>query len=343
MVPRARKVPVALPAAFLAVALVGCGGGGGDGSAAAAAGGASAERSPAHPAPAPPPSESVREEAPAPTATPGAEETSPDAAPRTEPRSPVLERTDRRPPPPAQLRREGDEGERKGSAAAPPDTATAAPDTTGPSEPAPARAREGEAPPALRTDREPPPPPPDFAGKGDVVEIPRGTTLSLLLEETLSTEANRPGDTFTATLVDDLLASDGMVLLPGGVRFRGRVTESRESPAPGEPAVLGIAVESLVLDGVRMPVEATVVHAEPAAESRDSDRETAGKVAAGAAAGAILGRILGRSAKDALKGAVAGALAGTAVALATREGHAVLREGSVIVVRLEEPLRIPER
>jgi hypothetical protein len=167
-----------------------------------------------------------------------------------------------------------------------------------------------------------------------------GTTLSLTLDETLSTETNQAGDAFTATLRDPVYAPDGAVLFPAGATVRGRVTQVQKSGRVGETAMLNLAFEAISFGERSYPLEASVVSANPERVSRQTAGQTAGKVAAGAAAGAILGRVLGRDAKSTVKGAVIGAAAGTAIAMGTADVDAVLKAGSVMVIKVDAPIEV---
>jgi hypothetical protein len=206
----------------------------------------------------------------------------------------------------------------------------------------PVPAGAGQGPPATgsmppeRTDRDPPPferpvPAPDV-----LPVIPAGTELVTRLTASLDTGVNQAGDLFSARVDEDMLAANGMVMVPRGSEIRGRVLEARESTGPDDPAILLLEVEALVVGGVEIPVVARVVDAEVETSVRDSNTRTAAKVATGAAAGAVLGRLLGRDGRSTTAGAVAGVAAGTAVALATRDGQAVMAPGSRLVIRFDE-------
>jgi hypothetical protein len=170
--------------------------------------------------------------------------------------------------------------------------------------------------------------------------VPTGTTMDLALDVELSTETNEPGDQFTATVQQPIHDPDGTLVIPAGASVRGRVTHVQKSGRVGETALLNLAIEAVSWDDSRYPLEATVVQANPERVSRSTTSEQVGKVAAGAAAGAILGRVLGGKNKDAIKGAVVGAAAGTAIALGTADVDAVLKKGSLMVIRTERPLEI---
>ena len=167
-----------------------------------------------------------------------------------------------------------------------------------------------------------------------------GRTLALNAEAEVTTESSLVGDEVTATISEDILGSSGEVLLPIGTRLKGKVVESRESTNADELAVLRVEFQSVTVNGVERPIKATVTEMDVEAQARDSNTRTAAKVGVGAAAGAIVGRILGGDRKDAVKGAVVGGAAGTAAAIATKSGHATLKPGARIVLRLDEALLI---
>ena len=214
------------------------------------------------------------------------------------------------------------------------------------SRPAPARAEEAPPTPAgppaaasvapQRTDVDPPPLDRPVPAEDLPPAIPAGTEVVTRLTASLETGVNQPGDSFTARVDEDLLTAGGMVMIPMGSEIRGRVVEARESSGPDDAAVILLQVDALVVDGVEVPVRATVVDAEVETSVRDSNTRTAAKVAIGAAAGAGRGGTLGRNGRSTAAGAVAGVAAGTAVALATRDGQAVMASGSRIVIRFDQ-------
>jgi hypothetical protein len=170
--------------------------------------------------------------------------------------------------------------------------------------------------------------------------VPAGTSMALTLNQELSTETNRVGDGFTATLSDPIVSADGTVLVPAGATVRGRVTHVAKSDRVGETAVLKLAFEAISFGGRSYPLQATVVEANPQRRTRTTRTEQAAKIAAGAAAGAVLGQVLGRDRESTLKGAAVGAAAGTAIAMGTADVDAVLPAGSRLVIRLDAPIPI---
>lgn len=167
-----------------------------------------------------------------------------------------------------------------------------------------------------------------------------GTHMALTLNETLSTETNRVGDSFTATLQSAVLDGAGNVLIPAGATVRGRLTEVNKSGHVGETGILKLAFEAVSFGGRSYPMAGTVVRANPQRSNRTSASSQVGRAAAGAAAGAILGRVLGKDTKSTLKGAVIGAAAGTAIAMGTADVDVVLPAGSSMDIRLDSPIEI---
>jgi hypothetical protein len=160
--------------------------------------------------------------------------------------------------------------------------------------------------------------------------------MTLVLNETLSTEVNQPGDAFTATLRHPVLDSDGNVVIPAGAVVRGQITQVQKSGRVGETAVMNLAFSSVSFNGKTYPLNASVQQANPERQTRQTTGEQVGKAAAGAAAGAILGRILGKDTKSTVKGAVIGAAAGTAIAMGPADVDAVLPAGSEREIQMLE-------
>ncbi len=178
----------------------------------------------------------------------------------------------------------------------------------------------------------------DLPSVDDVAEevhIPAGTRIPAVMGLTLSTRTHEQGDRFYATVSEEILADDGMVLVPEGTRLEGTITAARRSTDPDEEAVLALAFETLSIDGVTILLDAMITEAELETSQAASGTRSALTVVTGAAAGAVLGRILGGDTRGAIQGAAVGAIGGAGIAITTRDGHAVIREGTRLVVRLE--------
>jgi hypothetical protein len=183
---------------------------------------------------------------------------------------------------------------------------------------------------------EPPPPPPPPPAKQ--VTVTAGTLLPVRLIETVSSDRNHPGDTFTATL-DAPLVIDGFVIAEKGSRAEGRIVESQQAGR-----VKGLASIALELtrfttsDGQHVEIS-TDSFTKMGPESKSTD---AAKIGGGAALGAIIGAIAGGG-KGAAIGAGAGGAAGTGAVLTTRGKAAVLPSETKISFRLNNPVTITEK
>jgi hypothetical protein len=167
-----------------------------------------------------------------------------------------------------------------------------------------------------------------------------GTSMSITLNQTLSTETNLAGDTFTATLQHDVTDASGNVVIPAGAAIRGRLTQVEKSGHIGATGIIKLAFETVSFDGNSYPLDATVVRASPQRRNRTAAAEQAAKIGAGAAAGAVLGRVLGGDTRSTVRGAAVGAAAGTAIAMGTADVDVVLPEGSEMVIRLDSPVEV---
>ncbi|MEX1183372.1 MAG: glycine zipper 2TM domain-containing protein [Gemmatimonadota bacterium] len=202
--------------------------------------------------------------------------------------------------------------------------------------PDPAPAPQPVRPRTPRTEMPAPAPAP----RPRLASVSRGTSMALTMNQTLSTETNRVGDSFTATLQSSITDASGTVLIPAGATVRGRMTQVDKSGHVGETGIIKLAFESVSFGGSSYPLDATVMRAHPERSNRTSTREQVTKVAAGAAAGAVLGRVLGKNTRSTVKGAVIGAAAGTAIAMGTADVDVVLPAGSELVIRLDSPIQV---
>jgi hypothetical protein len=163
------------------------------------------------------------------------------------------------------------------------------------------------------------------------------------MEVAVSTRTHKVGDVFHARITEEILAPDGMVLVPQGARLEGRVAAASQSSSSQEEALLLLTFENLLIQGDRFPIDAVVSEVAMESSAQASGARTAATVATGAAAGAVVGRILGGDRRSTVAGAVVGAVAGTGVALTTRDGHASISEGARVMVRLDSPTALAGR
>jgi hypothetical protein len=192
--------------------------------------------------------------------------------------------------------------------------------------------------PPARTEPEqvtPPPPPPREPHR---VTLNTGTVIPVRLVDGLSSERNAPGDTFIATLDQELVA-DGFVIAERGARVEGRVVSAERAGKVQGVASLAVELTRIhTSDGQRVAVQTERFdrRVEP------GHREDATKVGAGAAVGAIIGAIAGGG-KGAAIGAGVGGAAGAGDVLLTRGRPATLPSETRISFRLRAPVNITEK
>lgn len=162
-------------------------------------------------------------------------------------------------------------------------------------------------------------------------EVPSGTELDVRLERELSSETAQVEDRFTATTLADLYQGNN-VLIPAGSTLRGVVSSVTKATRTERKGAMTVAFDQITVNGRSYPIHATVSQA---LES-EGIRGEVGKIGAGAGVGAILGGILGGA-----KGALLGILIGGGGTIAATEGKDVdLPAGTVLRVRMEQPLLI---
>jgi hypothetical protein len=194
---------------------------------------------------------------------------------------------------------------------------------------APARPTPENATPAA-TPIAPPPP--------NQVTLKAGMLMPVRLVDGLSSERNKPGDVFTATL-DKELAADGFVIAERGARVEGRVAASDRGGKVKGVATLTVQLTRLhTSDGqaVAVATDGFEKRAEP------SHGEDAAKIGAGAVVGAAIGALAGGG-KGAAIGAGVGGGAGAGDVLLTRGKPATLPSETRISFRLHAPVTITER
>lgn len=184
--------------------------------------------------------------------------------------------------------------------------------------------------PPAQTSTQPPQP--------HVVTLPAGTTLSVRLGESLSSDSTNEGDKFQATL-DAPVVSDGFIIADRRSRVVGRVVQANRAGRVKGLSNLALSVTEInTTDGQRVPVETDSYEK----WGNSSVKGDAAKVAGAAALGAIIGAIAGGG-KGAAIGAGAGGAAGTGVALGTRGAAVSVPSESLLTFRLARPITITEK
>jgi hypothetical protein len=145
------------------------------------------------------------------------------------------------------------------------------------------------------------------------VTIPEGTTLSVTLIDSLSSETSKTGDTFRASLATPLVGDDGRVAIPAGAEVEGTVADATAAAHFAGNSNLALQLTRVTVGGKSYDITT----AQWAKKGAGRGTRTAETIGGGAAVGALIGGLIGGG-KGAAIGAGAGGAAGTGVQAATR-------------------------
>jgi hypothetical protein len=177
-------------------------------------------------------------------------------------------------------------------------------------------------------------------GGGNVGMIAAGTNISLTSDQRICTDSNKVGDTFTATVANPVVGSNGAVI-PAGSSVSGHVTALGASKAVGQTVTFSLAFDNLTVNGTGYPIDAAMAGTPQLPTHRTTHATTdAAKVGGGAVAGAIIGGLIGHNVKGAVIGGAAGAAAGGGVAVATGRFDACLLQGGKLNIQLNSDRQI---
>ncbi len=204
---------------------------------------------------------------------------------------------------------------------------------------APAPAPETQAPqagtagagPAPATSAATTPPPPE------VIELPMGTSIRVRLDTDLGSKISNEGDTFQATVSDDVIVH-GQTIIARGSRADGTVVDAKPLGRFKGGAELAVKLDRVHTRWGSYPVEtASVSKAE-----QGKGKRSGVMIGGGAGLGALIGGLAGGG-KGAAIGALAGGGAGTAGSAFTGNKQIVLPAETLLTFRLEHPVHITEQ
>jgi len=141
--------------------------------------------------------------------------------------------------------------------------------------------------------------------------VPKGTTIAVVTDQSVSSKDARVGQTVTGTVAKDVLVN-GKVVIPKGSPAKLSVSSVQASGRLSTPAKLYLRLRTVTVKG---ETYAVTTSSSGRTEGGKGKRD-AGFIGGGAAAGALIGGLAGGG-KGAAIGAGAGAGAGTAGAAAT--------------------------
>jgi hypothetical protein len=202
---------------------------------------------------------------------------------------------------------------------------------------------ESEAPPNAATAASTPASQPSTASQATATKpaattttsggtIPAGTRIAVRMIDSVDSDTNKAGDTFRASLEEDLTVN-GNIVAPKGADVTGKLAEVKEAGRMTGRSELKLELTEIVVNGQTYGL--TTGEYELSGKSRGKD--TAVKVGAGAAIGAVVGAIAGGG-KGAAIGAGVGAGAGTAIQVLTRGEQVKVPSETLLEFTLEQDL-----
>jgi hypothetical protein len=189
-------------------------------------------------------------------------------------------------------------------------------------QPAPSAPQQAAAPQA--------PPPPV------VIELPAGTSIRVRLDSDLGSKISQPGDSFRATVADDVLKG-GDVVIAKGARAEGTVVDAKPLGRFKGGAALVIKLDRVRSRWGSYPVETSSI----SRAEKGKGKRSAGFIGGGAGLGAVIGGLAGGG-KGAAIGAVAGGGAGTAGSAFTGNKQIVLPAETLLTFKLDHSVHITE-
>ena len=211
-----------------------------------------------------------------------------------------------------------------------PQTSPSQPDQTAASGAAGAGSAPAAAQPSTPAPPAAPPPP-------AVVELPVGTTIRVRLDQDLGSKISQPGDSFQATVSDDVLVH-GQTIIAQGARADGTVVDAQPLGRFKGGARLEIRLERVHTRFGSYPVStSTIDRAE-----KGKGKRSAEFIGGGAGLGALIGGLAGGG-KGAAIGALAGGGAGTAGSAFTGNKQIMLPAETLLTFHLDHSVHITEQ
>jgi hypothetical protein len=209
----------------------------------------------------------------------------------------------------------------------------ASPDTTSPgtAQPAQPSASQSGASASQQAAGPVAPPPPV------VVNLPEGTSIRVRLDTDLGSKISQPGDTFTATVADDVMKG-GDVIIAKGARAEGTVVDAKPLGKFKGGAALVVKLDRVTSRWGSYPVETSSI----SQAQNGKGKRSATMIGGGAGLGALIGGLAGGG-KGAAIGALAGGGAGTAGSAFTGNKQIVLPAETLLTFKLDHSVRISER
>lgn len=169
------------------------------------------------------------------------------------------------------------------------------------------------------------------------IVVPAGTTISVTVDQAVSSKDGSPGQRVEASVAEPIVA-DGQEVIRRGAKVSGEVTNAKSAGRFKGNAELGITLVSVVVGGQRHTIH-TSTYSEA---SKGRGKRTAIGAGVGAGAGALIGALAGGG-KGAAIGAGAGGGAGVAGTALTGNRDITIAAETKLDFKLTRALEIPQK
>jgi hypothetical protein len=193
--------------------------------------------------------------------------------------------------------------------------------------------RPAPRPPAATTPRPAPQPAPQPSASAP--SLVSGVAIQTVMMDSVHSQYTRVGDPIRVRVANDVMSSDGKVVIPAGSVITLAVTEIGQANNKGEKGLLSLAGRSISINGESHPITARATDYEYEMKARGIGATDVARTGAGAAAGAIIGRVIGGK-TGTIVGAVGGAAAGAAVASQSANRDIIVHAGKAMTITLRD-------
>ncbi|HEU5340636.1 hypothetical protein [Edaphobacter sp.] len=165
------------------------------------------------------------------------------------------------------------------------------------------------------------------------IVIPRGTSMSIRINQHISVKSSRPGDRFDGEVAEGVSGPDGNAVIPRGTPVGGQIVAAHSRGHFKGASILELRLTSLTLNGTQYPIETS----DYARSKKGKGKRTAAFIGGGTGLGMLIGGIASGG-TGLLIGGLAGAGAGTATGALTGNRDIEIPSESLLRFRLAQDL-----
>ncbi len=196
--------------------------------------------------------------------------------------------------------------------------------------------------------------------KPPVAVVPKGPKLYTVeenqrvrvrMESTLTSKTAKVGDTFTVRTAEPVYSNTGVVVIPTGSSFIGRVDEVKAAAKGGKPGTIDVSfIEVKLPNGTKKAINGSLTELDTDKAKSDAEGTASGDkmkyrkpifIGGGATGGAIIGGVIGGG-TGAVVGGIIGGVGGLITETQTKGEEATVKAGTEFGVILNQKLMLPK-